>query len=278
MSDNILRPAWSGQFLPGILHEIQVGGPLGEITREWAWGDGSGKGVRVAVIDSGIEASHPALQGAVRQGLAFEYDETAENKVRMEADNPPSDLSGHGTACAGIIHALAPQAELYSVRVLGRDMRGKAMQFAAGLRWAIDQGMHVVNLSLSTSREEYYGLFHRLADDAYFHKTLLVSAVNNIPAPSYPSLYSSVLSVAAHEGQDPEVYYYNPAPPVEFGSPGMNVQVAWLNGASSTVTGNSFAAPHIAGLAARILGEHPGLTPFEVKTILMACANNRQRD
>lgn len=278
MSDNLLRPAWSGQFLPGVLRDVQAHGPLGKITRDWAWGSGSGQGVRVAVIDSGIEASHPALHGAVCEGLAFEYDEMAENKVRMEREDPPRDLSGHGTACAGIIHALAPEARLVSVRVLGRDMRGKAMQFAAGLRWAIDQGFQVVNLSLSTSREEYYGLFHRLADDAYFHKTLLVSAVNNIPAPSYPSLYSSVVSVAAHEGQDPEIFYYNPTPPVEFGAPGINVEVAWLNGSTSTVTGNSFAAPHIAGMAARILGEHPELTPFEVKTVLMACANNCQRE
>jgi subtilisin len=277
MSDDLLRPAWSGQFMPGVLREIQASGPLGQITRDWAWGNRAGQGVRIAVIDGGIDAAHPALDGAVCQGLAVEYDEQAVNKVRIEPDTPPHDLSGHGTACAGIIHSLAPGAQLYSVRVLGRDLRGKALQFAAGLRWAIEQGMQVINLSLSTSKEEYYGLFHRLADEAYFRNILLVSAVNNIPAPSYPSLYSSVVSVAAHEGQDPETYYYNPAPPVEFGAPGINVQVAWLNGSYSTVTGNSFAAPHIAGLAARILGAHPGLTPFEVKTILMACANNCQK-
>ncbi len=274
MTEGILRPAWSGQFTPGVLQSIQTSGALAAITREWAWGGSAGQGVRVAIIDSGIEAGHPALEGSVRQGLAVEYDERAENRVRFEEDTPPNDLSGHGTACAGIIQALAPGAELYSVRVLGRDMRGKALQFAAGLRWAIEQGMQVVNLSLSTSREEYYGLFHRLADEAYFRNILLVSAVNNIQMASYPSLYSSVISVAAHEGQDPETYYYNPSPPVEFGAPGIDVRVAWLNGQYSVVTGNSFAAPHIAGLAARILAKHPGLTPFEVKTILRACASN----
>ncbi len=236
MSDDILRPAWSGQFTPGVLRAIQTSGALSAINREWAWagstdqGGVAGQGVRVAVIDSGIEAGHPALEGAVRQGLVVEYDERAESRVRFEEDTPPSDLSGHGTACAGIIHALAPGAELYSVRVLGRDMRGKALQFAAGLRWAIEQGMQVINLSLSTSKEEYYGLFHHLADEAYFRRVLLVSAVNNVQMASYPSLYSSVISVAAHEGQDPETYYYNPTPPVEFGAPGIEVRVAWLGG------------------------------------------------
>lgn len=277
VSDEILRPAWSGQFAPEILQQVRARGPLAEVSREWAWGGSQGEGVRVAIVDSGVEASHPAVGGAVMSGMAIEYDEQAENRVRYEVDEPPTDLAGHGTACAGIIHSLAPAAEIVSVRVLGRDMRGKALQFAAGLRWAIEQGIPVINLSLSTSKEEYYGLFHRLTDEAYFKNILLVSAVNNILAASYPSLYSSVVSVAAHEGQDPETYFYNPSPPVEFGARGINVQVAWLGGSASTVTGNSFAAPHIAGLAARILAKHPDLTPFEIKTILMACADNCRR-
>lgn len=278
MSDETFLPAWSGAFSPEVLHNITIGGPLAKISREWAWGSSTGKDVRVAVIDSGIEADHPAVRGSVCGGVAVEYDESAENRVRIENDHPPRDLSGHGTACAGIIHKLAPEAEIYSVRVLRRDMRGKAFQFAGGLRWAIDNGMRVINLSLSTSREEYYGLFHKLTDDAYFKNVILVSAVNNIPAPSYPSLYSSVVSVAAHAEQDPFTYYYNPSPPVEFGAPGIDVEVAWLDGQYSVVTGNSFAAPHIAGLAALILARHPEFTPFELKTVLMACANNSESE
>ncbi|TAH52631.1 MAG: serine protease, partial [Chloroflexota bacterium] len=130
------------------------------------------------------------------------------------------------------------------------------------------------NLSLSTSKQEYYGLFHEIADEAYFKNILLISAVNNIPAPSYPSLYSSVISVAAHEGRDPLTYYYNPDPPVEFGAPGIDVEVAWANSSMVTTTGNSFAAPHIAGIATLIRGKHPELTPFQIKTVLYACASN----
>ena len=277
MTDEPLRPAWSEAFSPENLHPIHALVVPGGITRKWAWEGSTGQGVRVAVVDGGVDAGHPALGDAVRAGVAVEFDEQAETYVRIEDDNPPQDLSGHGTACAGIIHQLAPQAEIYSVRVLGRNMRGKAHQFAGGLRWAIDNGMQVINLSLSTSREEYYALFHRLTDEAYFKRVMLISAVNNIPAPSYPSLYSSVFSVAAHEGQDPFTYYYNPSPPVEFGAPGIDVKVAWLNGQTGIVTGNSFAAPHIAGLAALILEKHPDLTPFELKTVLMACASNTEQ-
>jgi subtilisin family serine protease len=275
--EEILRPAWSSQFSPEILQDVEAVGPIAEITREWAWGGGTGKGSRVAVIDSGIEHDHPAVGGSVRGGTIVEYDRRTKTQLRFKVDERPSDIFGHGTACAGIIHSIAPEAELYSVRVIGRDLSGKALQFAGGLRWAIENGMSVVNMSLSTSREEYYGLFHELADEAYFQNVMLVSAVNNIPAPSYPSLYSSVVSVAAHEGHDPFTYYYNPSPPVEFGAPGIDIEVAWLNKSYSVNTGNSFAAPHMTGIVALIRAKHPELTPFQIKTVLLACAANTRR-
>jgi subtilisin family serine protease len=274
MSAQADLPAYSQQFLPTAIRELSSAGPIAGITPEWAWGGSTGQGVGVAVVDSGIEFDHPAVGGMVRGGVVVEFDESAEHNYRIESEEEPADFAGHGTACAGIIHGLAPEAELYSVRVLGRDMRGRAIQFAAGLDWAVENGMHVANLSLSTSREAYYALFHEIADDAYFRNVVLVSAVNNIPAPSYPSLYSSVVSVAAHTGPDPFTYYYNPVPPVEFGAPGIDVRVAWKDHQYLTCTGNSFAAPHIAGIVALIRSKHPELTPFQVKTVLWACAAN----
>ena len=173
-------PAWSEAFSAGVLREVPLSGPLSAVTPEWAWGGSTGRGVRVGVVDGGIEHDHPALGGCVRGGVVVEYDEAAEDNIRIEPDEPPRDVAGHGTACAGIIHALAPEAELYSVRVLGGDMMGRALQFANGLDWAIQHGMQVVNLSLSTARRDYYALFHELADEAYFANVVLVSAVNNV--------------------------------------------------------------------------------------------------
>jgi subtilisin len=274
MSEKLL-PAYSAQFAADALRELIAAGPLGEVNREWAWNESKGEGIKVAVVDSGIEADHPDLGEAVRGGVIVEY--KPEGTTEILPDDTPKDIFGHGTACAGIIHSLAPEAELYSVRVIGNDMKGKAVQFAAGLQWAIDNDMQVINLSLSTSKREYYAMFHKLADDAYFKNVVLVSAVNNIPAPSYPSLYSSVISVAAHQGKDPFTFYYNPSPPVEFGAPGIDVDVAWIDKGHSTITGNSFAAPHIAGISTLILAKHPELTPFQLKTVLYACATNTKR-
>lgn len=243
---------------------------LAGISREWAWGGSTGAGVRVGIIDSGLEAAHPRLNGRVTQSVAVEMVEGEPQIVSDEA----VDLYGHATACGGIILGLAPDVELVSIRVLGGDLRGKGTAFAAGLEWAIDNGVGVLNLSLSSKSEALFPVFHDLADRAYFRGVALVCAANNVPAASYPSLFSSVFSVAAHGEPDPWRIYYNPAPPVEFGAWGVDVPIAWKDGGSTVATGNSFAAPHVAAMVALILAKHPGLTPFEVKAVLAAVADN----
>lgn len=264
-------PAWSEAFAAGRLGPVEPLPLPQRITPEWAFGDGSGRGVRVAVIDSGVDARHPAV-GAVAGGVVLEHDPEAPDGARV-VEGPHQDLFGHGTACAGIIRALAPESEIYSVRVLGARLTGKGVVFAAGIRWAARHGMHVANLSLSSARQDLYGLFHSVADEASFAGLSLVCAANNSPGPSFPSLFSSVLSVACLPAGE-SGFAYNPSPPVEFGAPGIDVDVAWLDGARITSTGNSYAAPHITGLVARVLGAHPGLRPFQVKTVLQAIADN----
>ncbi len=273
MSDDDLDlPAWSEPFAErnrdGLVHRA----PLGRLARDAAWGAGDGEGVTVAIIDSGVERDHPAVGGKLVRSMRVELDEEGEPQVHEDPD--AIDVVGHGTACAGIIHALAPKAELVSIRVLGPDNRGKGVVFAAGLDWAIDAGASVVNLSLSSKSDALFGIFHELADAAYFANVLLVSAANNVPGKSYPSLFASVVSVAAHDVPDAMTYFYNPTPPVEFGAYGLDVDVAWKDGKRIIATGNSFAAPHIAGFAARIRGHHPRITPFEVKALLAATADN----
>lgn len=271
-----MKPAWSWQFEPGTLAPATPLALPSPITADWAWGGSRGAGVRVAVVDSGIDAGHPAV-GQVAGGVALVYDPDAPDQVRA-TEGPHEDLFGHGTACAGIIRSLAPEAELYSVRVLGARLTGKGTVFAAGLRWAIANRMQVVNLSLSTGKRDYFAVFHELVDEAYFANVMLVCAVNNVAGPTYPSQYASVFSVAANEATNPDRFDYNPAPPVEFGAPGIDLEVAWQQGSFIEATGNSFAAPHIAGVVTKILSKHPGLTPFQMKTILAALADNAHAD
>lgn len=241
-----------------------------ELTPDWAWGGSTGRGIKVCIVDSGIEADHPAIGGAVRGGVVVEKGPDGP-VLREEAHG---DLFGHATACAGIIHELAPEAELYSARVLGPNLKGGGEALVAGVRWAIDNRMDIINLSLSTRKQEHVVRLHDLADEAYFQKTVIVASANNMPILSYPWLFSSVISVASHAERDPFTFYYNPSPPVEFTAPGVDLELAWAGHSTAVGTGNSYATPHITGIVALIMAKHPQLTPFQIKTVLYYTAKN----
>jgi subtilisin len=262
-------PAWS---LPaGSAESLQLPTEWpGRVTRDWAWGDSTGKGVRVCILDSGIELGHPMV-GEIDGAVAIEVGPGDEIRV---VDDVEGDLCGHGTACAGIVRSIAPDASIFSVRVLGAGFTGSGTALLGGLRWAVEQGFQVINMSLSTTKSQFAGMLHEVADTAYFRRTVLVASAHNMPVESYPWRFSSVISVGSHEEADPLTYYYNPKPPVEFFARGVDVEVAWLGGGSARSTGNSFATPHMTGICALVLGKHPELTPFQLKSTLYLTASN----
>jgi subtilisin family serine protease len=265
---NELLPAWS---LPAdAVERITLPTHWPErVTPEWALGGATGAGVRVCILDSGVEAGHP-LVGDVETAVAVSIDG---DEVTI-AEDEAGDLCGHGTACAGIVRSLAPECELSSVRVLGAGYTGSGPALLEGLRWAVEQDFHVINMSLSTTKRRFAGLLHDLADSAYFRRTMLVASAHNMPVESYPWRFSSVISVGSHEEPDPRSFYYNPRPPVEFFARGVDVEVAWLGGGTIRCTGNSFATPHMTGLCALMLSKHPELTPFQLKSVLFLTATN----
>ena len=269
MGDRGPLPAWSlaGETAPRI--ETRIEWPP-RVTREWAWGASTGKGVRVCVLDSGIEGEHP-LVGGIEGAVAV--NKSADDTLVVE-DDAEGDVAGHGTACAGIIRSLAPDCGLFSVRVLGAGYTGSGPILLHGLRWAVEQGFDVINMSLSTTKSQFAGVLHELADAAYFRRTVLVASAHNMPVESYPWKFSSVISVGSHESPDPLAFYANPSPPVEFFARGVNVEIAWGGGATIRATGNSFATPHLSGICALILAKHPQLTPFQLKTVLYLTASN----
>jgi subtilisin len=262
-------PAWS---LPkDAVERISLPSEWPErVTREWAWGESTGKGARVCILDSGVEATHP-LVGELESAVAISVGE--DDEVIAEEDTE-GDVSGHGTACAGIVRALAPDCSLSSVRVLGSSFTGSGGVLLAGLRYAIEHEFDVINMSLSTTKKPFAGVLHELADSAYFKRSVLVASAHNMPVESYPWRFSSVISVGSHEEPDPLAFFYNPRPPVEFFGRGVNVQVPWLGGRALTVSGNSFATPHLTAICALILAKHPELTPFQLKSVLYLTSTN----
>jgi subtilisin family serine protease len=272
-STGSILPAWSEAF-------HQAAGPgaapsLGfpqALTRSWAYGDGSGRGVRVAVVDSGIDGDHPMV-GRVDQYVAIDRDDSTETGVCFTPGSH-TDLYGHGTACAAIIRELAPEVELVSVRVLGDDLKGSAAAFAYGVEWCIDEGVDIINLSMSTASERWVDTFFDLVDVATFRGVMLVAAMNNERKRTIPSELAGVFSVACAPGTDREQLWCNPQGPAEWGAAGVDVDVAWLDGATIRTTGNSFAAPVVSGHLARLLATHPGIKPWQAKTVLAQLAVN----
>ena len=269
MAQHELRPAWS--LGAGDVDKIRV--PVEwpvEVTREWAWGGATGKGVTVCILDSGVESGHE-LVGEVDRAVAVSIDGDGNPVVEDDAEG---DLCGHGTACAGVVRGLAPECSIVSVRVLGAGFTGSGEVLLAGLRWSVEQRFDVVNMSLSTTKRQFTGLLHELADAAYFKRSVLVASAHNMPVESYPWKFSSVISVGSHEERDALTFFYNPDPPVEFFARGVDVEVPWVNGSKIRCTGNSFATPHMSGICALILSKHPELTPFQLKNLLYLTSTN----
>jgi subtilisin family serine protease len=239
------------------------------------WKSRTGKGVQIAIIDSGVDANHPKLQGKVVESV----EAVSEHKRVLFVPSESGDSAGHGTACAGIISSIAPDAELYSIRVLGAGSAGDGQAFLAGLEYAIKRRIRLINLSLGTTKPQFFAPLHDLLDRAYQAGCIVVAAANNLPQPSFPSVFSSsLISVSKGENTNPFNFGFKFGEVIELTAPGVNVQTTWLNGGFRSLTGNSFACPNIVGIIALLLETYPSLTPFQVKSLLYSIARQNQSD
>jgi len=237
------------------------------------WRAATGNGVSVAIVDSGIHAGHPDLNGRVIESVEARVD----NKRIIFDPSESGDSAGHGTACAGIIANIAREAELYSIKVLGAAGLGDGQAFLAGLEYAIKKRYRVINLSLGTTKPQFFSPLHDLLDRAYQAGCIVVAAANNLPHPSFPSVFSSsLISVIKSEEIDPLNFGFHYGEVIELTAPGVNVRTAWHDGGHRNLTGNSFACPHIVGVIALLLEKHPDMTPFQVKSALYSIAKENQ--
>ena len=233
------------------------------------WKAATGKGVQVAILDSGIDTEHPDLCGRVVRSV-----EARADQKRIAFDPSTSgDSAGHGTACAGIISSIAPDAELISIKVLGPAGLGDGPAFLAGFEWAINNKIRLINLSLGTTKTQFFSPLHDLLDRAYQAGSIVVAAANNLPYPSFPSVFSSsLISVTKGTETDPLEFRFRFGEVIELTAPGVNVRTAWLDKGYKVLTGNSFACPHVTGVIALLLEKHPDMTPFQIKSALYAIA------
>jgi subtilisin len=249
----------------------QLVGPENAPALDEAWKHGSGRGVSVAIVDSGIDLRHPDLSERVISSVEAQREG---NRIRF-LDSDSGDSAGHGTACAGIVAAIAPESEIHSIKVLGSAGIGDGDSFLGGLEYAINQGFRVINLSLGTTKPQFVAPLRDLLDRAYLAGAIVVSAANNLPQPSFPSVFSSsLISVSKDADQDPFRFGFRFGEVIELTAPGVNVRTTWPGGGYKTTTGNSFACPHISGILALLLEHYPDLTPFQAKSALFAIAKS----
>lgn len=233
---------------------------------------GTGQRVRVAIIDSGVEASHPQLAGlSITDDVAI----VSDGLKLVTAPNNGEDAFGHATAVAGIIHETAPKAEVGSFRVLDGHNASRSAIVCEAVRQALDRGYTIINCSFGCGVLDQVLDYKEWVDEAYLKGVHVVAACNNIDftTPEWPGYFASVITVNMARTPDVEKFWYKPGTLVEFAARGVGLDVAWRGGGTKNVTGSSFAAPRVAGLLARLLSVHPDLTPAQVKALLRVIAD-----
>ena len=232
--------------------------------------EADGRGVRVLVLDSGIETSHPDLAGAPIR--SFRVEAEGENDRRRIVEEEAGDVYGHGTAVAAIVRRFAPAAQVDSVKVLGRTV-GSSHFVLAGLHWGIDQGYDVINCSFTTQEVQQLARYKAAVDRAFCRNVQVISACNNQEywRVEYPGSFPTVISTSYADLPGLTIRR-RPGELVEFVARGENLRVAWKGGQYRVISGSSFAAPHLSALVARIRQVRPDWNACQVKTALYELA------
>lgn len=213
-----------------------------------AWDTTEGAGVRVAVIDTGIDLSHPALQGKIDGGYNAITD--------SEAMGSYQDDNGHGTHVSGTIagngpklKGVAPKARLYGVKVLDAEGSGSLSDVIKGIIWCANNDIQVANMSLGSPMPS--DAMHQALRYAKAKGVVVVAAAGNSGgAVGYPGAYPETIAVAASDWKDQLASFSSRGPQVKFIAPGVAVVSSMLGGDYANLSGTSMASPHVAGLAA----------------------------
>ncbi|CAN5347764.1 hypothetical protein BH09SUM1_BH09SUM1_32420 [soil metagenome] len=240
------------------------------------WPATTGAGMTVALLDSGVEASHPDFRDAKIDGVVLGLDGDRVVSTPYQGE----DVAGHGTACAGRILSIAPQVRIFSCQVLSSSSTTTSRLLLGALEWLLlRDDIDVVNLSIGTPNRAL-GLEIGHAVDRFHARGIpLVASAGPEERPDYPAVFSGPVSVTSGKCSSDSEIQFRPGELVEFAARGHDVEVPWRGGKRVMVTGSSFAAPLIAGRMARFKSLRRDLTVWELKTLLQhqACIDAQKR-
>lgn len=238
-----------------VLEEEVIDWGLGLLGVPELWKFTRGEGVKVAVLDTGVAANHPDLEGAIAATVDF-----------TNSDAGPVDRDGHGTHCIGIIAArqngkgvvgIAPEVSIYSGKVVQGHRYETLEPLIAGIYWAIEQQVHLISISLSSDKSNKQ--LEQAIKTAQEAGVLVVAAVGNngdkAYAVGYPAQYESVLAVGAVDQSLKWLSYSSTGKRVDVVAPGHQITSTYLEEKYAEMNGTSTAAPFVVGLAALILSK-----------------------
>ncbi|MNK41289.1 Thermophilic serine proteinase precursor [compost metagenome] len=250
------------------------------VTRpSYIWGRNlSAKGVRVAVIDTGVDPYHPELQGRVRWELGYNFNDSNGNST---------DLSGHGTHVAGILAAagnngigiagVAWEAEILPIKIMD-DKGGTDFAALAGIKYAVEMNAKVLNLSFSRPSDSSNPLFDMAID--YARKkgaVVVVAAGNNRGKVGLPANSPGAIAVSATEqsgSSERLASFSNSGPEIRLSAPGADILSTIPNRSYKVMSGTSMAAPFVSGAAALLWAAHPDWSVEQIEAALLgACVD-----
>ncbi len=275
-----------------------------------AWDTTKGKGITVAVIDTGIDPTHPDLSANLwinedeipNNGIdddinGYVDDTWGWNFVSDDGDNSPVDDHGHGTHVAGTIAAVgnngigiigvAPEAKIMPIKVLNNEGKGHVSTIVDGIEYAVNNGADIINLSLGGPADpETTATIKSAVDNAVSMGVVVVVAAGNDDkdaAGYYPANLNNVITVAATNALDQKAYFSNWGSCIDVAAPGFDILSLRAEGTSrgylvgdkyTRLHGTSMAAPHVSGVTALILSLHPEFTWDQVNSALRSSATD----
>lgn len=234
-----------------------------------AWATTRGAGVKIAVIDTGIDRTHPELAANLKGGW---------NALTKGEDF--TDDNGHGSHVSGTIAAVddkkgvvgvAPKVDLYGVKVLDANGSGTFDDVIAGMQWAVDNKMEIASMSLGASQGNQ-ALTDMVAAMTKAGVILIAAAGNSGGSVGFPAACPGAIAIAASDSKDRLASFSSRGPEVAVIAPGVNVKSTYKNGGYDTLSGTSMATPHVSGLAALYVATHKGATPAQTRAALTAAA------
>jgi len=233
-----------------------------------AWDYSLGNGVTVAILDSGVNAAHPDLQGRLVPGWNF-----------YENNSNTADVNGHGTRVAGVVAAasnngtgvasLAWNAMLMPVRISGADGYAYWSTIASGLNWAANNGARVANISFMAHTSS------TVQSAAQYMKSkggLVINSAGNTGAFDGTAASDAMISVSATNSSDTRTSWATWGNHVDLSAPGEGIWTTSSSGSYGAVSGTSFSSPLTAGVVALMMSANPSLAPSQIESILKSTA------